>query len=337
METRTSSLLKFLQYVIIAQHCVRTGLNRAKGIVGNDMDKLLEFQCFLKIAGTGSFTAAGAALGVTSSAASKQIKSLEARLGARLFNRTTRSVSLTEAGRAFRERIEPLLTEVEDAELAVSQLSDEPRGVLRVNAPMDFGRTHLAPAIASFARSHDALEIEVEFADRFVGIVEEGFDVVVRIGSLSDSSLVARYLGPCRRVLCAAPQYLAERGTPQSIRDLAGHTRVAYSYESELSWTLDGPNGSNRVSVPIRHRSNNGELTRSLLLDGQGLALLPTFLVGDDLRSGRLKAVLPDYAAADLPIHAVYPHRRYLPAKVRHFVDHLLGACGPTPAWDRDI
>ena len=301
------------------------------------MGKLLEFQCFLQVAATGSFTGAAAALGITPSGASKQVKSLEARLGARLFNRTTRHVALTEVGREFRDRIQPVLTEVEEAELSVSQLSDEPRGLLRVGAPMDFGRAHLAGPIASFAGAYDALEIEVEFADRFVDVVEEGFDVVVRIGALADSSLVARYLGPCRRVLCAAPSYLAAHGEPREITDLSQHTRVAYSYESERSWTLVGPKGPTRVTVPVRHRSNNGELTRNLLLGGQGLALLPTFLIGDDLRAGRLKALLRGYTSSDLPIHAVYPHRKYLSAKVRYFVEHLRGTCGANPAWDEGL
>lgn len=301
------------------------------------MDKLSELRCFLQVAATGSFTGAAAALGITPSGASKQVKSLEARLGARLFNRTTRHVALTEVGRAFRERIQPVLSEVEEAELSVSQLSDEPRGLLRVSAPMDFGRVHLAGVIASFAGEYDGLEIEVEFADRFVDVVEEGFDVVVRIGALADSSLVARYLGPCRRALCAAPSYLAAHGEPREIADLSQHTRVAYSYEGERSWTLIGPKGPTRVTVPVRHRSNNGELTRNLIMAGQGLALLPTFLVGDDLRAGRLKALLRNHVSSDLPIHAVYPHRKYLSAKVRHFVDHLRGACGANPPWDEGL
>jgi DNA-binding transcriptional LysR family regulator len=301
------------------------------------MDKLSEFQCFIQVASTGSFTGAAASLGITPSGASKQVKSLEARLGARLFNRTTRHVSLTEIGRTFQERIGPVLAGVEEAELAVSELSDEPRGLLRIGAPMDFGRAHLSGPIAAFAETYDALEIEVEFADRFVNVVEEGFDVVVRIGALADSSLVARYLGPCRRILCAAPSYLAAHGEPREIADLSRHTRVAYSYESERSWTLTGPNGTTRVMVPIRHRSNNGELTRNLILGGQGLALLPTFLIGDDLRAGRLKALLRPYVLNDLPIHAVYPHRKYLSAKVRHFIDYLGKVCGVNPPWDEGL
>ena len=301
------------------------------------MNKLWEFRCFLQVASSGSFTGAAAALGITPSGVSKQVKSLEARLGARLFNRTTRHVSLTEVGRAFRERIEPVFDDVDEAERAVSQLSDEARGLLRVGAPMDFGRTHLSGPIATFAGRYEALEIEVEFADRFVDVVEEGFDVVVRIGALADSSLVARYLGPCRRVLCAAPSYLAAHGEPREIADLSQHTRVAYTYESERSWTFSGPSGPTKVSVPIRHRSNNGELIRNLILVGQGLALLPTFLIGDDLRAGRLTAVLRPCVSSDLPIHAVYPHRKYLSAKVRHFVEFLSRFCGANPPWDEGL
>lgn len=301
------------------------------------MDKLSELQCFLQVAVTASFTGAARALDITPSGASKQVKSLEARLGARLFNRTTRQVSLTEVGRAFQERIAPLLADVEEAELAVSQLSAEPRGLLRVGAPMDFGRGHLCEPIASFASTYDELEIEVEFADRFVDVVEEGFDVVIRIGALEDSSLVARYLGPCRRVLCASPSYLAAHGEPRDIADLRRHTRVAYTYESERSWTFIGAGGPTRVAVPIRHRSNNGELTRNLVLAGQGLALLPTFLIGHDLRSGRLKALLRPFMSSDIPIHAVYPHRKYLSAKVRRFVEFLGEVCGENPPWDEGL
>ena len=156
------------------------------------MDQLSEFRCFLHVAASGSFTGAASLLNITPSAASKQVKSLEERLCARLFNRTTRHVSLTEVGRAFRDRIEPVLADVEEAELAVTQLSGEPRGRLRISAPMDFGRAHLSGPIAQFAAEHSDLEVDVEFADRFVDVVDEAFDVVVRIGTLADSSLVAR-------------------------------------------------------------------------------------------------------------------------------------------------
>ncbi|MBW2272943.1 MAG: LysR family transcriptional regulator [Deltaproteobacteria bacterium] len=295
------------------------------------MDKLFEFESFSQVATRGSFTAAAEALGVTPSAVSKQVKALEERLGVRLLNRTTRRVSPTEAGRAFHERIQAVLHDVSEAEQAATQLQAEPRGTLRVGAPMDFGRAHLAEPIARFAGEHPDLELQVDFQDRFVDVVDEGFDVVVRIGALPDSSLVARTLAPCRRVLCASPDYLARKGTPRSGRDLLAHTRIGYAYELERSWSFEG---AQRISVPIRHRSNNGELTRQLLLAGLGIALLPTFLVSEDLLAGRLQSLPVAGLEADIAIHALYPHRRHLSAKVRHFVDYLTAHCGPRPYWD---
>jgi len=301
------------------------------------MDKFLEFQAFLEVSEEGSFSRAADALGLTPSAVSKQIRALEDRLGVRLFHRTTRRVSLTDAGRAFRERIESVVQEVDEAEQAVAQLQAEPRGLLRVGAPMDFGRAHLANAIAQFAAAHAALEVEVEFADRFVDVVEEGFDVVVRIGVLAESSLVARRLAPCRRLVCGSPEYLDARGRPERPEDLLAHHRVGYAYEVERSWRFDTPHGTKRITVPVRHRSNNGELTRELLLAGEGLSLLPTFLIAEDLRRGRLEAVCAESLRADTQIHAVYPHRKHLSAKVRQFVDQLATHYRPRPYWDEGL
>lgn len=300
------------------------------------MDKLTEFECFVAVAERASFTAAARALGIAPSGVSKQVRSLEDRLGVRLFNRTTRHVGLTEAGRAFRERIEPLLAEVSEAEQSVRQLSDAPRGRLRIGAPMDFGRAHLSKPIADFAAQHAQLELEVEFADRFVDVVGERFDVVVRIGALRDSNLIARHLGPCRRVLCASPSYLDDHGRPRAPEDLKQHTRVGYTYESERSFVFEGAPRARRVTMPVRHRTNNGALTRDLILGDCGIALLPTFLVGDDLRAGRLECVLPELFRDEIPIHALVPHRKHLAAKVRYFLDFLLGICGAAP-WDEGL
>jgi DNA-binding transcriptional LysR family regulator len=299
------------------------------------VDKLSEFQAFSKVGETGSFTAAARALGLTPSAISKQVRSLEERLDTRLLNRTTRRVALTEAGRAFLDRVRDILQDVDDAESAAASLHAEPRGTLRVGAPMDFGRMHLARPIADFAAAHRDVVVEVEFADRLVDVLAEGLDVVVRIGALADSSLVARPLALCRRVLCASPGYLREHGRPEQPRDLEAHTRIAYTYESERSWLFEDDRGRElRIAPAVRHRSNNGEQTREMLLGGLGLALMPTFLVADDLRAGRLETFLTGSLRADIPIHALYPHRRHLSAKVRRFVDHLVSHCGPRPYWD---
>ena len=245
------------------------------------MDRLDEYEAFIGVARTGSFTSAARERGVTPSALSKQVKALEARLGVRLLQRTTRRVSLTDAGRGFVERAETIVGDIADAEAAVTDLDAEPRGVLRIGAPMDFGRMHLASAIAEFAAGHPSLSVEIELTDRAVDLVEEGLDVDVRIGDLRESSLVARRLGPCRRVVCASPGYLDTHGRAERVEDFATYTRVGYAYEAERSWQFDTPDGSKRVNVPIGHRANNGEVTRALLIEGLGVALLPTFMVAE--------------------------------------------------------
>ena len=301
------------------------------------MDKWLEYRGFSKVSALESFTRAASELGITASAVSKQVRSLEERLGVRLLHRTTRRVSLTAEGFAFYERLRNVLDGAAYAEEEISQLHTELRGPLRIGAPMDFGRAHLAVPLAKFAASHPQLALEVEFSDRFVDVVEEGFDLVVRIGNLPDSSLVARRLAPCRRVLCASPEYLAAHGTPRSPRDLKRHTKIAYAYESAQNWTFRGERGLERLSVRIQHRANNGHMLRALVAQGLGIALIPTFLVADDLRQGRLEKLLTDSLVADLGIHAVYPTRTLLSNRVRRLVDFLAEHCGSKPYWDEGL
>lgn len=301
------------------------------------MSRYEELASFARVGEVGSFTAAAADLGLTASAVSKHVRALEERLGVRLLNRTTRRVALTEPGRAFHARVSAVLDELAEAEEALASLQDAPRGTLRVGVPMDFGRAHLAAPLATFAAAHPRLAVEIEFADRYVDVVEEGFDVVVRIGALEDSSLIARRIAPCRRVLCASPAYLRAHGSPAAPEQLGAHRRIGYAYERERTLRFDGRAGPERIAMPVRHRTNNGEMARQLVLADQGIALLPTFLVADDLRAGRLVALLRDRLRADIAIHAVYPHRRHLSAKVRLLVDHLLDACGAAPYWDEGL
>ena len=298
------------------------------------MDRLDEYEAFIRVARSGSFTGAARERGVTPSALSKQVKALESRLGVRLLQRTTRRVSLTDAGRGFLERAETIVGDIEDAEAAVADLDAEPRGVLRVGAPMDFGRLHLASSIASFAAAHPALQVEVELTDRAVDLIEEGLDVDVRIGALRESSLVARRLAPCHRVVCASPAYLDAHGRAERVEDFAAYSRVGYAYETQRTWRFETPSGPKQVNVPVGHRANNGEVTRALLIEGLGVALLPTFIVADAVRSGALEMLLADRVTSSIPIHALYPHRKQLSAKVRAFVDHLVTHCGPRPYWD---
>ncbi|MFT5694601.1 MAG: DNA-binding transcriptional LysR family regulator [Myxococcota bacterium] len=302
------------------------------------MDRLGELEAFAAVAQNGSFTAAARSLGRTTSSVSKQIQSLEARLSVRLLHRTTRRVSLTEIGIAFRDRVQGVLSDLDEAEMAVAELHEEPRGLLRVSIPTDFGRLHLAETLARFATQYADIRLEVDFSDRFVDVVEEGFDIVIRIANLADSSLVARRMGPCRRVLCAAPAYLEANGHPADPSELSRHSVIGYAYEQTRQWRFRTAGAEQTtVSISPRHRANSGEMIRSMLLSGLGIALLPTFLIGDDLRAGRLEALFADRLEADTVIWAVTLHRKLLTAKVRLLLDHFVSGCGEHPPWDEGL
>ena len=295
------------------------------------MGHLAEIETFVAVVEAGGFRAAAERAGLTPSAVSKRVRALEERLGARLLNRTTRRVAPTDVGLALFERARGILADLEDAEAAVAELQAEPRGTLRLGGPMDFGRRFLAEPLAAFAAEHPGLALDVQLTDRFVDVVGEGFDLVLRIGDLPDSSLVARRLAPCRRVFVAAPRYLAERGTPGHRDELAGHDLVRYSLESTRAWPGEG------AALRERHRADNGEMVRALARAGAGIALLPTFLVGDDLRDGSLVEVLRGQGGLDLAIHAVTPHRKLLTTKVRLLIERLRDAFGADPPWDRGL
>ncbi len=302
------------------------------------MDRLTGMAVFAKVAEEKSFSAAARALGMSKSAVSKQVARLEDRLGARLINRTTRKLSLTAAGSAFHERCARVLVEAEEAEQAVSSLQAEPRGVLKVNAPMSFGIQHLAPAIPEFMDRHPELTIDLALNDRMVDLVDEGYDVAVRIARLTDSSLIARRLAPSRRVICAAPAYLDRHGVPTRPDDLRDHECLLYTYGlTGDEWRWRDAGGSGAVKVKGRLKANNGEALKAAALAGLGLVLSPTFMVGDELRDGRLRMVLPQFADEQASLYAVYPHARHLSTKVRVFVDFLAARFGPRPYWDRGL
>lgn len=299
------------------------------------MDKLAAMQVFTRVVAEGSFVGAGRALGLTRSAVSKGVMELEQILGARLLNRTTRRVSPTEAGRAYYERCVDILAEIEATEMQVSRLHDEPRGVLRVNAPVSFGALYLGDAITGFMTAYPDVQVEVALTDRFVDPVEEGVDIVVRIAALRDSSLIARRLAPARVVLAASPDYLAQHGAPSAPEDLSGHRCLNYGHTTHLQrWTLTRDGETISVLIGAALCSNNGDVLRAAALGGQGIARLPTFLVGPDIREGRLSQVLPDYPPPELGIYAVYAPNRYLAAKSRVFIDWLVDRFGPAPVWD---
>jgi DNA-binding transcriptional LysR family regulator len=299
------------------------------------MDKLTGMAIFARVVEAQSFTAAAAQLGTSRSAVSKAIAGLEDRLGARLLNRTTRRLALTEVGRAFYERCARIVAEAEDAELAVSRLQAAPRGTLRINAPVSFGVLHLAPALPDFMQRYPELRVEIDLADRTVDLIEEGYDLAVRIGALPDSSLIARRLADNDMVVSAAPSYWQRRGRPGEPRDLVGHACITYAYQrSPNEWPFVGPAGRFTVRVEGPLLSNNGDLALAAALAGLGVVVLPCFLCGPELADGRLEPVLADWMPPPTGIHAVYPHGRHLSAKVRAFIDFLVERFGTQPTWE---
>lgn len=298
-------------------------------------DLLSGMLIFARVVEAGGVSAAARRLQLSKSAVSKQLAALEDRLGAKLLHRTTRRMSLTEAGAGFLERCRRVISEAEEAEAAIGALQAEPRGILKVNAPMTFGTMHLAAAIPDFMALNPQVRVDLVLNDRLVDLIEEGFDVAVRIGQLADSSLVARKLAPGRRVLVAAPGYLDRRGRPQTLADLTEHDTLCYSYlTTSNEWRFDGPNGEETVDVRGRLNANNGEVLLAATLAGIGIAALPTFICGPSLRAGSLVRVLPQYDNRSIAIYGVWPPGRHLTAKVRAFVDFLAERFGPVPYWD---
>ena len=300
------------------------------------MDRLAAIEAFVRVAELGSFSKAADRLHSSKSVVSRQVGALEAELGARLLHRTTRALTLTEAGRSYFEQAARILAELAAANASVGQLQAAPRGRLRVSAPVSFGFLHLAPAGPDFLDRHPDVEIDLVMNDRYVDLVDEGFDMAVRIGTLADSSLVARRLAPARRTICAAPAYLQARGMPASPDDLKAHECLCYSNLGlSQEWRFVRPDGRPwPVEVRGRLHANNGDALRAAALRGFGLAVLPSFLVGRDFQSGVLVSVLEAFMAQDSGVYAVYPHARHLSPKVRAFVDFLAERFGPVPYWD---
>lgn len=299
------------------------------------MNSLEDLDVFARVAAAGNMSAAGRELGLAPAAISKRVRRLEERLGVRLFQRTTRQLTLTEAGQGFYERVVTILEGVEEAEAWAMRGIETVRGVLRVSAPTSFGRMHIAPHLQHFLDDHPQVTVDIVLSDAFVDLISEGFDIAIRIAELPDSSLVARRLAANHRLLCAAPAYLAKHGTPTKIEDLADHVLLAHNTGE---WRLEGPEGPVVVKVQGRLRTNSSEVVREAVLAGAGIALRSTWDVGPELKSGQLVPVLPGIGGSRrVAIHAVYPSRRHLEQKVRAFVDFLSGLYGDPPPWDRGL
>ncbi len=299
------------------------------------MDQLSGISVFERVAERGSFTAAARDLGLSKSAVSKQVARLEERLGARLLHRTTRRLHLTEVGQAYFERAQRIVADAEEAELAVTRLHAEPRGTLKINAPMSFGIAHLAPALPEYMALYPEVKVDLTLNDRQLDLIEDGFDLGIRIGRLADSSLIARRLAPCRLTVVATSAYWDRHGRPAHPRDLAEHACMVYdNLAAPNDWTFqeDGSDLTVRVHGPLK--SNNGEALLAAVLAGQGVVLQPTFMCGPALCGGDLEEVLADYTLGDIFVNAIWPGNRHLSAKVRTFVDFLAARFGPEPYWD---
>ena len=293
-----------------------------------------DLDIFARVARTGNMSMAGREMGLSPAVVSKRISLLEDRLGARLFQRTTRQLTLTETGEGYFKRVVDILSLVEEAEDYVSRRNTKPRGVLKISAPTSFSRLHITPHLTEFLTRYPDIEIDMQLTDNFVDIIREGFDLAVRIGELEDSSLVARKLAKETRVICASPAYLAAAGTPQKIEDLEAHNCLLAGAQDE--WRLDGPEGACDVRVKGNIRSNSAEFIRSALVQGVGIALRATWDVGPELQRGELKVVLPDYhGSSKNGIFAVYPCREFMPSKVNAFIEFYGDVLEKDPAWNK--
>ena len=298
------------------------------------MDKFQEMRVFASVVEAGSFTAAAELLGMSKAAVSRQVGELEERLGIRLLHRTTRKLSLTTEGEIFHTRCRELLANLEEAEAEITARHGEASGLLKVNVPVSFGLMHLAQLWPAFLARHPRLGLDITLSDRVADLVEEGYDLAVRIGQLPASSLISRKLASTRMVLCASPGYLARRGKPEAPGQLAGHDVISYSlYAAGENWTFAGPDGAITVKVSPRVRTNSGDTCRAAALQHQGIILQPSFIVGPDLAAGALVELMPAYRSLDLGVYAVYPSRKFVSPKVRLAIDFLVESFAQ-PAWE---
>jgi DNA-binding transcriptional LysR family regulator len=291
------------------------------------VDRFKEMQAFAAVADAGSFVRAAESLQVSKTAVSRLIGDLEARLGVRLLHRTTRRLSLTAEGEVFHARCKALTADVEEAEAEVTARAGEAVGQLRLNVPVSFGLMHLAPLWPAFLQQHPKVTLDVTLADRIIDLVDEGYDLAVRIAQLPASSLVSRKIASTRLVLCASPDYLRRHGEPSHPADIARHNVFTYTLlATGDTWNFEGPDGPVEVKVTPRLRSNNGDTCCAAALQHQGIVLQPSFMVSHHLRAGALVEVLPQYRSLELGVYALYASRRHVTPKVRVVIDFLVDA-----------
>ena len=301
------------------------------------MDRFENMSTFIRVVEAGGISAAADRLGVAKSAVSRRLKELEEHLGVELFHRTTRKMNLTETGRAFYHQSVRIMEDVIEAELATSQAHATLQGSLKIALPSSFGLMHMGPAINEFLQAHPQLEFDLDFNDREVDLIQEGFDLAIRIANLPDSSLVARRLAPIRLVLCASPGYLEQMGVPESADELVDHRCLVYSLQRDFEyWSLTDSDGREvRIKIRPYIKASTGEFLRDAAVDGQGIALLPSFIAYEEIEREALVPILTDYKLQRMDAYAIYPQTRHLSQRVRAFVDFLVERFQGTPYWDQ--
>ncbi|MEQ1719350.1 MAG: LysR family transcriptional regulator [Hyphomicrobium sp.] len=297
------------------------------------MTAISDLDIFARVARTGNMSAAGREMSLSPAVVSKRISLLEERLGARLFQRTTRQLTLTETGEGYFKRVVDILSLVEEAEDYVSRRNTKPRGNLKISVPTSFNCKHIAPHLPAFFAKYPDIELDVHLSDHYVDIIREGFDVAIRIGELEDSSLVARKLADENRIMCASPLYLARAGTPAKLEDLDAHNCLLAGAQD--IWRLEGPDGEHDIRVKGNIRSNSADFVRTALVQGLGIALRGVWDVGPEIERGELVVVLPDYrGSSNNGIYAVYSCREFMPSKVNAFIEYLAELYANDAQWD---
>ncbi|MDD1780935.1 LysR family transcriptional regulator [Enterovibrio sp. ZSDZ35] len=301
------------------------------------MDKLTNMETFVRVVEIGSISGAADRMNIAKSAVSRRLKELEEFLSVQLFHRTTRTMHATETGIEYYKHCLRILEDLREAEEATSQAHCVLQGPLKVAVPSTFGVLHIGPAINDFLAEHPQIEFELDFNDRQVDLIQEGYDMAIRIADLPDSTLLARKIATVRHVLCASPDYLEENGTPERVADLSNHNAVVYSLSRDIThWRLVSPEGKQaKVKINPVLKASSGEFLLSAVEKGLGIAYLPTFVVHNGLREGRLSKVLPGYGAGELNAYAIYPQTRHLSRRVRTFIDFLAARFEGKPYWDQ--
>ena len=290
------------------------------------MDRFEEMRTFVRVVDAGSFTAAAERYNIATSAISRRLSEMEARLGVQLLTRTTRRLNLTENGRQYYQRCIAILADLEEAEHAITCGHLELRGTIRIAAPMSFGITHLSPVLNEFLKTHPDLKLDMDLSDHTLNLMEEDFDLAIRIGWLANSTLIARRLAPVQRIVCASPDYLARHGEPMQPGDLEKHQGLSYSFLPEVQhWQFKHQDKTCKsVHVPYRIRANNGDVLLKAAIDGLGILVTPTFICSEAIAQGLLRQILTNYTLPEGAIYAIYPGQRYLPRRVGSLVDYLV-------------